>query len=83
MPPQDAPENRTGEPRYLLDTVLRACDVLRSFQFEGELLRLRDVVFRTGLNKTNVYRLLQSLAKGGLIERTAAGQYRPMLKPLY
>ena len=83
MLPQDAPENRTGEPRYLLDTVLRACDVLRSFQFEGELLRLRDVVFRTGLNKTNVFRLLQSLAKGGLIERTAAGQYRAMLKPLY
>jgi ribose transport system substrate-binding protein len=66
----------------MLETVLRACDVLHAFQFQGEVLRLRDLISRTDLNKTTLFRLLQSLAKGGLLERTASGRYRSIIKPV-
>jgi ribose transport system substrate-binding protein len=67
---------------YLSGTVLRACNVLGAFGLEGEALRLKDLVSRTGLNKATVFRLLHSLEKGGLIERTASGQYRATIKPI-
>jgi len=64
------------------DTVLRACTVLRSFHLDGEVLRLRDLVTRTGLNKSTTLRLLQSLEKGGLVERMPNRQYRSKVKPI-
>jgi ribose transport system substrate-binding protein len=56
--------------------------VLRAFRFEGETLPLRDVVERSGLSKSTVYRLLCSLQEGQLIERTAADRYRSRVKPV-
>lgn len=70
------------EGKYLLDSVLRACDVLQAFRFEGETLRLRDLVTRTGLNKTTVFRILRSLEKGKLIEALPPGRYRSAVKPI-
>ena len=46
------------------------------------MLRLRDLVSRTGLNKSTVFRLLHNLERGGLIERTVMGQYRTTIKPI-
>src|SRR4051794_771828 len=67
---------------YLQDSVLRACDILRAFRFEGEELRLREIVIRTGINKTTAFRLLRSLEKGSLLEAGPLGRYRSKIKPI-
>jgi ribose transport system substrate-binding protein len=66
----------------LVEAVLRACDLLRAFRSEGELLRLRDLVQRSGLSKTTVHRLLKTLEHGQMIERTSADQYRSRVRIL-
>ena len=75
-------ERSDGEDRYRSEAVLRAREVLRAFKLTGETLRLRDLVSRTGLNKSTVFRLLHNLEQGGLIERTATRQYRTTIKPV-
>jgi ribose transport system substrate-binding protein len=75
----DAPKPK---PVYLVEAVLRACDLLEAFQFEGEPLRLRELVSRTGMNKTTAYRLLSTLEERGLVERIGAHQYRSAIRPV-
>ena len=48
---------KTGEV-YLVEAVARACDLILAFHHEGEILRLRDLVSRTGLNPATALRLL-------------------------
>jgi ribose transport system substrate-binding protein len=69
--------------KYLIESILRACDVLQAFRFEGETLRLRDLVERTGINKTTAFRLMKSLEKGNLIEVLSAGRYRTTIRPIH
>src|SRR6266853_1905905 len=68
--------------RYTIEAVLRACDVLDAFQFDGELLRLQELVARTRMNKTRAFRLLCTLEERGLVERVGTHQYRSNIKPL-
>jgi ribose transport system substrate-binding protein len=62
--------------RYLNESVSRACDILMAFRFEGELLRLRDLVERTGLSKATAFRIVNTLTSRGLVERAGRFQYR-------
>jgi len=62
------------------NSVLRACEVLRSFQSRGEALRVRDIVRRTGLHKATVSRLLGLLAEGGMVERTETRGYTSLVE---
>src|SRR5262249_23060979 len=55
---------------------VRARQGLRGVCHAGGELRLADITERTSLHRTTAFRLLQSLAHGGLIERTARGVYR-------
>ena len=73
--------NRRGD-RNESQTVFRACEVLKSFRRLGEELSLTDVMQRTQLPKTTVFRLLRTLIHGGLIERVGAGVYRNRLGPV-
>ena len=41
--------NRPTQSRYVVKSVMHAAQVLEAFRAEGEVLRLRDVVERTGL----------------------------------
>ena len=72
---------RKGD-RNEAQTVLRACDVLKAFRRLGEELLLADVIDRTGLPKTTVFRLLRTLVHGGLLERAGAGVYRNRFGPV-
>jgi len=63
-------------PGYLNESVSRACDILMAFRFEGELLRLRDLVERTGLSKATAFRIVNTLTSRGLVERAGRFQYR-------
>jgi ribose transport system substrate-binding protein len=78
--PRTSSENVGGaksvQSTYLVGPILRACDVLKSFRFEGESIPLHELVARTGLNKTTAFRAAQTLVAGGLLERTASGRYR-------
>ena len=73
--------NRKGD-RNESQTVLRACEVLKAFHHLGEELHLSDVIDRTGLPKTTVFRLLRTLIHGGLLERAGAGIYRNRFGPV-
>jgi len=69
--------------RSTANAVIRACEVLHSFHKDNEVLTLAQLVERTTLSKTTVFRLLQSLAKGGLVERVAKGQYASRIRPVH
>ena len=62
--------------RYIVGAFVQACQVMQAFRKPGELLRLRDVVARTGLPKANVFRLLYTLHSTGFVEKSAGNQYR-------
>src|ERR1700750_271951 len=68
--------------RSYANAVVRACDVLKAFRHESETLGLAELVDRTGLSKTTVFRLLQSLVRGELVERVGKGIYTSRIRPL-
>jgi len=76
--PADAAGPGTADRReqYLIDSVIHASEVLRAFQSRAELLRLRDVVVRTGFRKGLCFRLLHTLRHCGLVEKVDDTQYR-------
>jgi ribose transport system substrate-binding protein len=65
-----------GREPYLVEAVVRAADILRAFESRGEILRLRDVVARTGFNKGLCFRLLHTLRHCGLVEKVDDTGYR-------
>src|SRR5947209_6243784 len=68
--------SKTGQDRYLVDAVLRACDVLEAFQSDGELLRISEIAERTRLPRPTVLRLLYTLERRGLVARVGRHHYR-------
>jgi ribose transport system substrate-binding protein len=73
---------KTAKDPEIVEAVVRACRLLRAFNFQEEALTLGQLIERTGLCKTTCFRLIQSLAKGGLVERVGKGAYRSRLQPL-
>jgi ribose transport system substrate-binding protein len=63
-----------------VEAVVRACALLEAFRSEGELLRLRDLVIRTGLSKATAFRIVDTLVDRGFIERVGGRQYRSAVK---
>jgi ribose transport system substrate-binding protein len=80
--PEPAPGTRSrredGDP-YLLETVSRACEVLKCFEDGEENLKLKDIIQRTGLNKTIAFRIVHTLVQNGLLERSSNLSYRSRL----
>jgi ribose transport system substrate-binding protein len=67
---------------YLVDAVLRACDLLEAFHTEGELLRLCDLTARIGSTPATTFRILRTLESRGLIQRVDGKRYRSNCKLL-
>lgn len=61
---------------YFVQAVAHAADVLRAFGTPKEILRLKDIVQRTGHSKNTVFRLLYTLERTGLVEKVSAREYR-------
>jgi ribose transport system substrate-binding protein len=61
---------------YIVQSVVHAAELLRAFQSRGEVLRLRDLVERTGFNKGLCFRLLHTLRHCGFIEKVDEARYR-------
>ena len=66
----------------IVESVVRACRLWQTFYHPEEELTLGQLVERSGLSKTTCFRLLQSLVKGGMIERVGKGAYRSRVQPL-
>jgi ribose transport system substrate-binding protein len=62
--------------RYLVKSIVHASRVLEAFQAPGDVLRLRDVVLRTGFNKGMCFRLLYTLHQCGFLEKIGENHYR-------
>lgn len=60
---------------YKLETVSRACDILRAFDDDRQALSLTDLVERTGLERTICFRLLRTLEEGGLLRPADRRKY--------
>ncbi len=78
LPPDEAfpPARRGRGDAYLVKSLVHASQILRAFQTPGELLRLRDVMSRTGFNKGMCFRLLYTLHYCGLVEKVDKHHYR-------
>jgi ribose transport system substrate-binding protein len=62
--------------RYLVKSLVHAARVLEAFQNPGDVLRLRDVVTRTGYNKGMCFRLLYTLHHCGFVDKVGENHYR-------
>jgi ribose transport system substrate-binding protein len=62
--------------RYIVQSVVHASQILRAFASRGEVLRLCDVVQRTGYGKGLCFRLLHTLHHCGLVEKVDESRYR-------
>ena len=62
--------------RYVVKSLVHASRVLEAFQSAGDVLRLRDVVTRTGFNKGMCFRLLYTLHQCGFLDKVGENHYR-------
>jgi ribose transport system substrate-binding protein len=62
--------------RYIVKSLIHASEVLGAFHSTAEVLRLRDVVARTGFNKGMCFRLLYTLHQCGFVEKVGENRYR-------
>ena len=62
--------------RYTVKSLVHASRVLEAFQSVGDVLRLRDVVARTGFNKGMCFRLLYTLHQCGFLDKVGENHYR-------
>ncbi|HTL02347.1 MAG TPA: substrate-binding domain-containing protein [Vicinamibacterales bacterium] len=61
---------------YIVKSLVHAAKILEAFQSSGEVLRLRDVVDRTGFGKGMCFRLLHTLHHCGFVEKVDERRYR-------
>lgn len=60
---------------YTLESVSRACAILRLFEDDRQALSLTQVATRTGLERTICFRLLRTLEEQGLLRRSDRSKY--------
>ncbi len=65
--------------RYKLETVSRACAVLRLFQDDRHDLTLAEVTEMAGIEKTIAFRILHTLETSGFLRRVDGHRYRTNL----
>jgi ribose transport system substrate-binding protein len=63
-----------------VQAVRRACQLLRAFERDGEVLRLRDLAARTAMHKATASRLIRTLESEGLVERIGAASFRSTIR---
>ncbi len=68
-------ETKSTNSPYLLESVSRACTILRLFDDDRQMLSLTDVVERTGIERTICFRLMRTLEERGLLRRGERRKY--------
>jgi ribose transport system substrate-binding protein len=64
-----------GVGRHRLETVRRACVLLKAFADTEESLTLTEISARTKIEKTVVFRLVHTLGEGGLLRRVDGSRW--------
>jgi ribose transport system substrate-binding protein len=72
----------TRKRSYTVHAVVRAVAVLNAFSSTSEVLDLRVVADRVGLNKGTTFRLLETLVETGLLERAGKQGYRSQIQTM-
>ena len=65
-----------GRDPYLVKSLVHAAKILDAFESSGDVLRLRDIVKRTGYGKGMCFRLLHTLHQCGFVEKIDERRYR-------
>jgi ribose transport system substrate-binding protein len=66
--------------RYMVKSLVHASQLLACFNGPGEVLRLRDVVLRTGMPKGMCFRLLYTLHECGFLEKSGQNSYHSVVE---
>jgi ribose transport system substrate-binding protein len=82
VPQKSQSRARAKPPRYQLETVSRACALLREFGNDRKTLSLKDIMERTGLERTICFRLLRTLESEGFLRRAELRRYASNLNIL-
>jgi len=62
--------------RYLINSILRACNILKSFSQGKGIFKISELAQELRLDRSTIYRILLSLEKGGLVEKDEkTGEY--------
>lgn len=72
-----------GRRSYRVEAVARACDILAAFRSGSDVLHLKVIAERTGLNKVTVFRILGTLVEKNLVDRVGPRGYRSRLQPVF
>src|SRR5438132_549099 len=73
------PSNYSKHDRYIVKSLVHAWKVLGAFTTNGEVLRLRDIVERTGLKTETCFRLLYTLRDCGAVGKVEATKYHRLV----
>lgn len=73
-------KHQDNESKDHVQSVQRACRILQAFNDEAEVLRVRDLVIRTGLHKATASRLLRTLVTEGFVERLGDDRFRTRVR---
>jgi len=65
-----------GRDPYIVKSLVHAAKILDAFESSGDVLRLRDIVKRTGYGKGMCFRLLHTLHQCGFVEKIDERRYR-------
>lgn len=65
---------------YQLETVTRACELLKCFKANDEWVKLSEIAKRARMNKTIAFRLAYTLSKQGLMKRSTIHGYKSNIR---
>jgi ribose transport system substrate-binding protein len=82
VPSNKKPSSSARQTRYRLETVSRACALLREFNDDHHALTLSEIVERTGMERTICFRLLRTLEEEGFLRRAEPRKYSSNLRIL-
>lgn len=77
----DDQEGTGVDPKNVVVSVLKACQLMESFTRERPNLTLADLTAATGMNKTTVHRLAATLIQAGWLTRGEGATYRLTMRP--
>jgi len=65
--------NAPVKDRYLINSILRACSILKCFAGDKTHFKISDLARELSLDRSTTYRILLSLERAGFVEREEAG----------
>jgi DNA-binding IclR family transcriptional regulator len=74
-------QSATIDPKNLVVSVLKACQLMECFTRERPNLSLADLTAATGMNKTTIHRLAATLIRAGWLTRGEGATYRLTMRP--